>query len=57
MAHGIYNGLRIAVWNLNGSNVGVSDVFEISIQLGAVGLKTCAHLTNRGWAKSCARAE
>ena len=57
VTHGIHNGLWVAVGNLNGSNVGVSDVFEVSIQLGAVGLKTCAHLTNCGWAKSGARAE
>ena len=57
VTHGIHNGLWVAVGNLNGPNVGVSDVFEVSIQLGAVGLKTCANLTNRGWAKSGARAE
>ena len=51
--HGFWGAER----DLNGSEIREAEIVEIPIQLGAVGLKTTAHIPNRGGSEPGARSK
>ena len=52
--NGVNNWLRGAEGNVDSAKVGEVNVFEIAIELGAVGLKTIADVANGAWPKATA---